>query len=282
MQLFSDKIVLAVDDDEPSRMMVTHLLKLTGAAVENAGNCKEAVDACNGRKYDLILLDHLMPGADGIETLHRIREKADGINADTPVIALTANTEQGAEQMYLSEGFAGYLQKPVVKESLEAVMCSCFGCGKEDEAVKSDTHSDGAGQELWLKQLEICGIQTEEGLRYADMDAGFYHQLLQLFAKTHEESEQKLFTIWGKLTKEAEVPSGIPERWEMWIAACHGLKGEARGLGAELLGEYFYQLELLGREKDRERIESKKETVLAEWKRVVDGIRFAGTYFKAE
>lgn len=64
-------------------------------------------------------------------------------------------------------------------------------------------------------------------------------------------------------------------RWRAWVAACHGLKGEARGLGATALGEYFYQLELAGKFRDREKIQEIYPLAMEEWERVVDGIRTA-------
>ena len=71
------------------------------------------------KSYDLILMDHMMPIMDGIEALHRIREQAEGLNADTPVVALTANALVGAQEMYLEEGFVSYLSKPVKSADLE-------------------------------------------------------------------------------------------------------------------------------------------------------------------
>ena len=61
--------------------------------------------------------------------------------------------------------------------------------------------------------------------------------------------------------------------WNAWVSSCHGLKGEARGLGASTLGTYFYQLELAGKTRDIEKIEEIYPQTQKEWDRVVDGIR---------
>ena len=63
-----------------------------------------------------------MPIMDGIEALKRVREQADGLNVDTPVVALTANAIVGAQEMYLEEGFVAYISKPVKSIDLEACL----------------------------------------------------------------------------------------------------------------------------------------------------------------
>lgn len=58
----------------------------------------------------------MMPDMDGVETLHHIKEMSDSPCKDTPIIVLTANAVSGAKEKYLSEGFDGFLSKPVIPE----------------------------------------------------------------------------------------------------------------------------------------------------------------------
>lgn len=279
---FHTKTILAVDDNTNNLKVFKLLLKRTKAAVETAADGFAAVEACRRRKYDLILLDHMMPGQDGIETLHQIKEGADGKNHDTKVIALTANAGKEAEQMYLAEGFAGYMTKPVDPVKLEKLLCRCFDTQERAEPVET------AQRELpketdWMEQLEQCGFDTQEGLRYADMDADFYRELLALFARQQEARRQKLDGIRKKLPQEDFMENGVREGaseecsaiWNAWIAVCHGLKGEALGLGASALGGYFYQLELAGRGCDMEKIDALYLNVCSEWEKAAEGIREA-------
>ena len=74
---------------------------------------------CKREKFDLILLDHMMPEPDGIETLHLIKEDPDSKNKDTPVIVFTANAVSDSRELYMKEGFADYLTKPVDANILE-------------------------------------------------------------------------------------------------------------------------------------------------------------------
>ena len=75
-----------------------------------------------GEKYDLILMDHMMPEPDGIQTLHMLRENKDNVNCDTKVIVLTANAIEGMREEYLKEGFEDYLSKPVEVLRLEEML----------------------------------------------------------------------------------------------------------------------------------------------------------------
>ena len=70
------------------------------------------------KKFDIIFMDHMMPGMDGIETLKHIRAEQNSPCADTPVIVLTANAIEGSRETYLEAGFDGYLSKPIATEEL--------------------------------------------------------------------------------------------------------------------------------------------------------------------
>lgn len=275
---FHTSTILAIDDNANNLKVLMHLLRRTGAVVETAMDGQTALDACMRRKYDLILLDHMMPMMDGIAVLHQIREQKDGLNQDTEIIALTANAERGASQMYLSEGFADYIAKPVDPQRLEQVLDCHLSTGK-----KPVIPNEGDRQEdtSWMKLLEQNGIHAQEGIRFADMDAAFYRQLLVLFAEQQEKQQKKLAQIRENILHENRTAPeggeyGTPQdtaEWNAWVSFCHGLKGEARGLGASTLGAYFYRLELAGRTRDIEKIEEIYPQVLKEWDRVVDGIR---------
>lgn len=112
--------VLVVDDVKINLMVITSLLKSTKVAISTAKNGKEAIEMCKKKHFDLILMDHLMPNLDGIETLSIIRESVmDGQNSDTPAIALTANVGYGNREDYIKAGFTDYLPKPVSGADLE-------------------------------------------------------------------------------------------------------------------------------------------------------------------
>ena len=112
--------ILAVDDTPMNLKVLTKLLKDTGASLDTAASGAEALKRTSEKRYDLILMDHQMPGMDGIECLHRIREQADGLNRDSKIVCLTANVGADMERLYMQEGFDGYLEKPIRGKVLEA------------------------------------------------------------------------------------------------------------------------------------------------------------------
>ncbi len=114
--------LLVVDDVKMNLNVVRLLLKNTGIQMDLAASGEECLKYTRMKRYDLILMDHMMPIMDGIEALHRLREQGDGLNTETPVVALTANALVGAQEMYLEEGFASYLSKPVKSADLEACL----------------------------------------------------------------------------------------------------------------------------------------------------------------
>ena len=114
--------ILVVDDVKMNLNVVRLLLKNTGMQIDLASSGEECLKYTLVKRYDVILMDHMMPIMDGIEALHKIREQADGLNVDTPVVALTANALVGAQEMYLDEGFVSYISKPVKSDDLEAAL----------------------------------------------------------------------------------------------------------------------------------------------------------------
>ncbi|MBR2407948.1 MAG: response regulator [Lachnospiraceae bacterium] len=114
--------VLAVDDNEMNLKVVQLLLKRTGIQVDVASGGTECLERCRQKKYDLILMDHMMPEPDGIETLHLLRGETENLNCNTKVIMLTANAIAGSEEQYRKEGFADYLSKPLVAADLEEML----------------------------------------------------------------------------------------------------------------------------------------------------------------
>ena len=122
MNLYAPKAkVLAVDDNEMNLKVIKNLLKIYGIVPDLASSGEETLKLLAENAYDLVLLDHMMPGMDGLETLKRAKQLhliKDGMS----VIALTANAVVGAREGYLEAGFDDYLSKPVELKLLERVL----------------------------------------------------------------------------------------------------------------------------------------------------------------
>ena len=84
-----DVRVLAVDDEEMNLLVAKGVLGSYGISVDTCLSGREAVELCARTVYDVVFLDHMMPGFDGVETLRRIRELDNGTYREVPIIALT-------------------------------------------------------------------------------------------------------------------------------------------------------------------------------------------------
>ena len=111
--------ILLVDDNSMNMFVVENLLKQTKVQIETCLSGKEALQKITEKRYDVILLDHMMPEMDGIETMKIFKSMENHLCKDTPVIALTANVAEGAQEMYLRVGFSDYISKPIDGEFLK-------------------------------------------------------------------------------------------------------------------------------------------------------------------
>ena len=105
--------VLAVDDTRMNLMVVTKLLRDTGAELDTAASGAEALEKTAQARYDVILMDHQMPEMDGIECMRRIKTQEEGASRESKIICLTANAGPEMERRFRAEGFDGFLEKPI-------------------------------------------------------------------------------------------------------------------------------------------------------------------------
>lgn len=112
--------VLFVDDNMMNLKISKLLLKDTQITVDTVSSGAEAIEIIKENRYDVIFLDHMMPGLNGIDTLEKMRQ--DIYLKDTPVVALTANVISGARDMYADYGFSDYLAKPFTPKLLEKML----------------------------------------------------------------------------------------------------------------------------------------------------------------
>ena len=110
--------ILVVDETQVNLTVARGMLKNSEATIDTAESGEDALNLMKWHKYDIVFLDHLMPGIDGIETLNRAKQ----IHPDTIFIALTANSGSNARAMYLGYGFNDYLPKPFEQKQINALL----------------------------------------------------------------------------------------------------------------------------------------------------------------
>ena len=120
---YKSKKILVVDDNLLNLKVADRALSDLQVKVDNVQSGKEAIEKVEKEKYDVILLDIMMPEMDGIETLKELRKIN---NFNTPVIALTADAIQGAKDKYIKEGFDGYIAKPFTRDQIKEKLDKLF------------------------------------------------------------------------------------------------------------------------------------------------------------
>jgi len=135
---FKDKKVLIVDDNNLNLKVASKLLSKYELTIDTAMSGFEAIEKIKDEKYDLILMDDMMPKMSGKETLHKLKENKD---FNIPVIALTANAFVGEREKYIKEGFTEYLSKPINREELEKVLKHFLGNNRKKPINFDDTQT---------------------------------------------------------------------------------------------------------------------------------------------
>jgi len=127
--------VLVVDDKDMSLCIARGMLSLYGLLIDTAKSGHEAIEKIKYNVYDLVLMDHVMPGKDGMETTREVRKwendeflrKYSLLEAEfpegkrLPIVALTVNTVAGKE-MFLANGFNGFISKPIVLQEMDKML----------------------------------------------------------------------------------------------------------------------------------------------------------------
>ena len=225
--------ILVVDDTVMNLTVVKGLLKQTKIKIETALNGQECLDMVAHKHYDVIFLDHRMPGMDGIETLQHMEEMPDNMCKDTPVISLTANAISGAREQYIEAGFQDYLTKPINSNKLESLLIKYL---PKDKVKISDSSeqtaiSEEAALPKWL--TEINGLNTSEGINHCG-GVEPYLDALTVFAQSIETGADEI---------ERYYKAGD---WKNYTTKVHALKSSARVIGALELSERAKRLEDAG------------------------------------
>jgi len=113
---------LVVDDNKVNRLVFSKLLEPTKIQIDEAESGFECIDMMKEHRYDMVFLDHMMPGMDGKETLQRIKAMTDYPSENAVIVALTANALIGARKEYIRDGFDDFLPKPIIYKDAEEII----------------------------------------------------------------------------------------------------------------------------------------------------------------
>ncbi len=271
---------LAVDDEEMNLMVAKGVLGNYGIEVDTCLSGKEAIAQCGTTAYDIIFLDHMMPGFDGVETLKRIRELRNGMYQDLPVIALTANTVSGAREMFRNEGFTEFVPKPIERMVLERVLrkvlpksCIQYSVTPANREMSVEELSEAArsvpadspeqprpteppvcradASAIPYDRLAQSGVNVDVGLDYCAGDEDFYQEMLRLFSAQGEEKRTEIAALYESAN------------WTDYAIKVHALKSTSLTIGAEALSAQAKELELAGKRGDVDFIRAHHHALLS-------------------
>ncbi len=243
-----DADVLVVDDNPMNLNVIRGLLKGTKVAVSTASSGEECLERIKDTEFNIVLLDHMMPGMDGIETCAAIRKDY----PDLPVYALTANAASG-EEFYISKGFNGYLSKPIDSMTLEKTIMKHLPeeiMEKPESADYFEEITEMPENMKWIYDVE--GIDVDEGVKNSGGISSYIFGL-GLFLDTIEGN--------AKVLKDSYDEGNI----RLYTIKVHSLKSSARIIGAMELSKLAQELEDAGNKEDIAFIEDNKDRFLYDY-----------------
>ena len=245
-----DISILVVDDNPMNLAVIKGLLKPTEINITTAASGEECLSIMEKEKFHIVLLDHLMPGMDGIETMGKIK----ALYPNVPVYALTANTMPEAEEFYKSKGFLGYIAKPIDSKYLESTIMKHIG----DEIIKKPASDQvqNEPQELpeylgWIKDIEA--ISLDDGIRNSGGIAVYEHSLKDFYDTIDLNAD----------TIEQALEAGDIR---LYTVKVHALKSSARIVGAMELSSLAEQLEDAGKKEDIDFININTPKLLSDYR----------------
>jgi len=218
--------VLVVDDVESNLYVAKGMLAPYGLKIETASSGFEAVEKIKaGNVYDILLMDHMMPIMDGIEAVKIIRDG--GYNHC--ILALTANALIGCEEMFLKNGFNGFISKPIDSRELNFLLNEFIRNKKPPEIV------DAARREQREEKFRKATVEQNVS-KSPDLIASFLRDALNAI-NVLENMSNKLNAL-----SDDEV--------YMYIITVHGMKSALANVDEKELSGIAFKLELAGKDRN--------------------------------
>ncbi|MDR3088882.1 MAG: response regulator [Desulfobulbaceae bacterium] len=175
-----DVKALVVDDSALNLQVALGYLARHGIQADSAASGREALKMVEATDYDLIFMDHMMPGMDGVEATKRIRALPGQRFAKVPIIALSANAISGMREIFIAAGMNDFLSKPIEPLALNQALLTWLPPEKRllsNQLVKTRDQKIISGDELILDR--------QAGLANLQRDAALYEKVLTNFRREH-------------------------------------------------------------------------------------------------
>lgn len=246
--------VLIVDDNVINRKVARGFLKNYAFDLTEAESGPEAIELVRTVRFDIIFMDHMMPGMDGIEAAEVIRRDC-GENGTAPVmVALTANAMEGMREQFLECGFQDFIAKPLDRKELNQLLLRWV-----PEKYRQAENREEESEPLDPSAFQINGVDMDAAMQYYSGDEEGFVDLLEIYCM---DGKRKI-----KLLHEL-VETDIL-RYQIEV---HGLKSASANIGAMDVSAMARAQENAAAQGDREFISGNFPMLLAEYETLLANI----------
>jgi signal transduction histidine kinase/HPt (histidine-containing phosphotransfer) domain-containing protein len=232
--------VLIVDDMDMNLYVAKGMLSPYGLNIDTALSGPEAIEKVKRNEYDIVFMDHMMPKMDGMETTQEIRKLGKEYEK-LPIVALTANAVSGMREMFLSNGFNGFISKPIVMQELDNILREWLSPEKVNQHTGPETADTVAGDiyNSFVDAIKnIDEINVEIGLNRFSSMKDMYRVTLEMFYK-------RILMECNNMTSSLSA-----EDLNSFLISAHSMKSLLATIGAMRLSEMSLELETASKKGD--------------------------------
>lgn len=255
-----DARILLVDDNRVNLKLAKGLLGPYHMQVETAGSGEQAVEMVRDGVYNLILMDYMMPGMNGVDTAKMLRNMEGEQYKKLVIVALSANEEEGIRERCLEAGMDDFLLKPVKRCNLDEILLKWLPENMIISGQESAEEGLADKEKEDLSVWQMDGIDVEIGMSYSDHDQALYLEVLTDFADSIEERAGRM----ERALQERDLTAYTRE--------VHSLKSAARYLGAVAVADRAQMLEADAKRGDWQTVDRETPDFLAAYRKLYESI----------
>jgi CheY-like chemotaxis protein len=259
--------VLIVDDVSTNLYVAKGLMMPYQLNIETVSSGFTTVDLVNnGNVYDIIFMDHMMPGMDGVETTKHLRESG----YTGAVVALTANALTGNDELFMEKGFDAFMSKPIDIRHLDKVLNEFVREKHPQEVVSAARQKDAA--------LKLCDegkmpesrktAQTRPLAQSTQLAHTVDDELLGLFIKDAKNA----VTIVSEVYENIEAAT--PEEWQSFSINVHAMKSALANIDESEMSNTAEILVEAGKNHDKAVLHAEAESFIKELQSIIARIDF--------
>ncbi len=246
--------VLIVDDNVINRKVARSFLKSYAFDLAEAESGPEAIELVRENRYDIIFMDHMMPGMDGIEAVEIIRRDCGENGTAATIVALTANAMEGMREQFLQSGFQDFIAKPLDRRELNQLLLRWV-----PEKYRHSEEPPEEAKPLDPIAFQIEGLDMEAAMQFFSGDEEDFVNLLDLYC---EDGKRKAPLL-------SELAGTDIVRYQIEV---HGLKSASANIGAMKVSNMAREQENAAAQGDQELIREQFPALLAEYELLLEYI----------